>query len=673
MLLARWRPSGRPALFLSVAAAAAAAALAGVAFAVAPSADNWALASFFDFLRSAATIGFLLGFLGVRDATKGASRAGGGWAVLVTVGVVLLAAQLLLSVPPPGTVNAELTNEAHGFAAELAVAVFGLVLVEQCYRRTPAASRWHVRPLLIALGGVLAFDVFLYADGLLFRVLDRHLWAGRGFAYALAVPLLRVTMTRTRNWSFELSLSRDVMMGTTALLAAGAYLLLLSGAGFLLRQVGGSWGRALESALVFASMLLLVLVALSATVRAKVKVHLAKNFFSYRYDYRAEWLRLTNSLSSGSAARPWASCIQALGELVESGAGALWFRAGDGSFRQIEQVGLPACGDAIADDDPLPRFLRRTGWVVEIADAARHPGKYGELALPVAITRVTDAWIVVPLRTSNELVGFVVLGAPRVTIELDWEVLDLLKTAGRQTASYLAHAQATEALLEARKFDAFHRMSTFVVHDLKNLIAQLKLLLSNAERHHDNPDFQRDMLKTIEHVVGRMHQLTLQLRPEASGQDRAQPVDVGAVARRIAGVRAVGPRGLRVETVEGALAWGHEDLLERVISHLVQNALDASDGDPHVSVRVANVDDGVLVEVADHGRGMTPEFVRDRLFRPFQTTKEGGMGIGAFECQQYVRQVGGRIEVHSVPGAGTRVRIHLRAAASARSATEARA
>jgi len=129
-------------------------------------------------------------------------------------------------------------------------------------------------------------------------------------------------------------------------------------------------------------------------------------------------------------------------------------------------------------------------------------------------------------------------------------------------------------------------MSTFVVHDLKNLIAQLQLLLSNVERHRDNPDFQRDMLRTIEHVVGRMHQLTLQLRPEGSANDPARAVDVGVVVRRVQALRAAGRSGLKVEGGEGMLAWAHDDLLERVISHLVQNAFDASGPQPDVTVRV---------------------------------------------------------------------------------------
>jgi putative PEP-CTERM system histidine kinase len=213
-------------------------------------------------------------------------------------------------------------------------------------------------------------------------------------------------------------------------------------------------------------------------------------------------------------------------------------------------------------------------------------------------------------------------------------------------------------------------MSTFVVHDLKNLIAQLQLLLSNVERHRDNPDFQRDMLRTIEHVVGRMHQLTLQLRPEGSATDPARAVDVGAVVRRVQALRAAGRSGLKVEGGEGMLAWAHDDLLERVISHLVQNAFDASEAQPDVMVRVRREGDGVFIDVEDRGKGMTPEFIRDRLFRPFETTKDSGMGIGAFECQQYVQRVGGRLEVESAPEQGTRMRIRLRAVEPARSVNE---
>jgi putative PEP-CTERM system histidine kinase len=669
-LITHWQPGGKPAMLLAMAVASSVAAGGAVLFAVLPSMATWWTAWGLDLLRSAATFGFLLAFLGVRDSSKEAQRGGKGWAILASIGLVLLLAQLLFGVKPPGVPDLEQAIHKFGFASELAIAVFGLVLVEQCYRRTPSATRWHVRPLLLGIAGVLAFDLVLYSDALLFRVLDPDLWSARGIAQAITVPLMWLTLQRTRDWSFELSVSRGVMAGSTALLAAGAYLVLISGAGLLLRFLGGSWGRALESALVFAALLLLVAVGMSGTFRAKLRVLVAKNFFTYRYDYREEWLRFTSTLSSGAAAEPWYACVRALGDLVESPGGALWLRDADGSYRQAVHSGLPADPTRMEQGDALPAFLRRTGWVLEIGDVIANSSKYEGLTLPPSMAGVREAWLIVPLRTADQLVGFVLLTEPRIRIDLDWEVLDLLKTAGRQAGSYLAYAQATEALLEARKFDAFHRMSTFVVHDLKNLIAQLQLLLSNVERHRDNPDFQRDMLKTIEHVVGRMHQLTLQLRPEGSGTDPARPVDVGAVVRRVQALRTGGRSGLKVEAGDGILAWAHEDLLERVISHLVQNAFDASGSQPDVEVQVRRDSDGVMIDVSDRGKGMTAEFIRERLFRPFETTKDSGMGIGAFECQQYVQRVGGRLEVESVPERGTRMRICLRAVEATRSVSE---
>jgi len=660
-LVLKWQPGGKPAMLLAVTLATTAFAVASMLFAAEPSIQRWLLTHATDVLRSASMLGFLLAFLGVRGADKAAPRGGAGWALLVSVGVVLVVLQTIVGIKPPGVPDLGKPLHQAGFAVALAVATFGLLLVEQCYRRTPAAARWHVRPLLLGLGGLLAYDLVLYSDALMFKVLDADLWAARGVAQAVTVPLLLLTLRRARDWSFELTVSRTVLVGSTALGVVGAYLLLIASAGFVLRELGGSWGRALESALVFAALLLLAVVALSGTFRARLRVFVAKHFFSYRFDYREQWLRFTQTLTQSAADQPGLACIRALGDLVESSTGALWLRSTDGQFRQVAHTGVPASSEVLADEEPLVVFLRRTGWVLEISDVIARGSKYEGLRLPVAIAAAPEAWLLVPLSTSTDLVGFVVLATPRIRMDLDWEVLDLLKTAGRQAASYLAYGQATEALLEARKFDAFHRMSTFVVHDLKNLIAQLQLLLSNVERHRDNPEFQRDMLKTIEHVVGRMNKLTLQLRPEATGSDHVRQVDVGNIVRRVQELRLTGRTGLSVEAEEGTLAWAHEELLERVVAHWMQNAFEASGSAPDVTVRVLRDGEWAVVEVQDRGVGMSPEFMRDRLFRPFQTTKETGTGIGAFESLQYLQKIGGRIEVTSQPGAGTLVRIRLRA------------
>ena len=264
-----------------------------------------------------------------------------------------------------------------------------------------------------------------------------------------------------------------------------------------------------------------------------------------------------------------------------------------------------------------------------------------------------------PLASANDLLGFVVLTMPRTAVDVDWEVRDLLKTASRQAASYLGQGRATEALLEARKFDAFNRMSAFVVHDLKNLVAQLSLMLRNAQRHRDNPAFQADMLATVAHVVERMNGLMLQLRAETRPVDRICNVDLDAVLRRVCAAKADARVPIDVQSPGSAMVVGHEERLEHVIGHLVQNAIDASLPAGRIMASVATEPRFGVLTMIDEGVGMTPEFMRERLFKPFQTTKPAGMGIGVYESQQYVAGLGGSIRIESREGAGTRVELRL--------------
>ena len=236
---------------------------------------------------------------------------------------------------------------------------------------------------------------------------------------------------------------------------------------------------------------------------------------------------------------------------------------------------------------------------------------------------------------------------------------DLLKTAGRQAASFLAQMQATEALLEVRKFDAFNRMSAFVVHDLKNIITQLSLMLKNAERHRDNPEFQQDMLITVESSLDKMRQMMLQLREGERPAGAASGVELAPMLQRIAGAARQRGRQLAVEITDRVATRGHEQRLERVIGHVVQNALDATPAPGRVWVKLQQVAGRARVEVGDTGVGMSPEFIQTRLFRPFNSTKSSGMGIGSYESFQYVKELGGTIEVKSELGQGSAVTLLL--------------
>jgi putative PEP-CTERM system histidine kinase len=258
-----------------------------------------------------------------------------------------------------------------------------------------------------------------------------------------------------------------------------------------------------------------------------------------------------------------------------------------------------------------------------------------------------------------DLIGFVVLSSARTKTDVNWEVNDLLKTAGSQAASYLAQMSATEALLEVRKFDSFNRMSAFVVHDLKNIVTQLSLMMKNARRLHANPEFQQDMLMTVDNALERMRQLMLQLREGATPPGKPFGVELAPLVERIESVAAGRGRRLEVNLVERVVARGHEQRLERVIGHVVQNAFDATEPGGRVWLHLDRHGSQARIEVGDTGQGMSEEFIRDRLFKPFQTTKQAGMGIGAYESFQYVQELGGNISVQSEANKGTRVTLLL--------------
>jgi putative PEP-CTERM system histidine kinase len=655
-----WRGGVRAALLLSASVTTAAWAASEAALALWQWPVVGMVSSSLDIARYALWLAFLYNLVTsvASSGSRARTGAGFGW----VAGAVALGVAVSIALPERDPLSGVLGERAGmlAFAIRVGLAVAGLVLVERLLRGAATHARWAVKPLCLGLAGVFAFDLFFYSDAMLFGHYDVNAWAARGVAHAFVIPFVAIAAARNPAWTVEMHLSRGAVLRSTALLVSGLVLLAVAAAGYFVRFVGGEFGRILQIEFLFAALLLFALAVFSGSFRSKLKVFVSKHFFTYRYDYREEWLRFTRTLAVDSSPQGIQQrAISALADLVESPAGALWLKQGDASFRPAARWNLAAVNAVEAADGTLGKFLERTGWVIDLDEYASTPERYPGLALPEWLAGMPGAWLVVPLPSPAGLVGFIVLVTARAAIKIDWEVIDLLKTAGRQAASYLGQIQATEALLEGRKFDAFNRMSAFVVHDLKNLVAQLSLLLKNAERHRDNPAFQRDMLMTVDNVVERMNKLMLQLRTGATPVDKPRPVNLERVIRSVCEAKSEQNAPITMNLGADISAMGHPDQLEHVIGHLVQNAIDASGEAGKVAVQLRRENETAVIEVTDNGTGMTPEFIRDRLFRPFQTTKPAGMGVGVYESSQYVTELGGRIVVESAPDAGTRVRVML--------------
>jgi putative PEP-CTERM system histidine kinase len=548
--------------------------------------------------------------------------------------------------------------------ARVAIAVLGLSLIENYYRNVQEDDRWSTVPLVIAIGGIFSFELFFYVDAQLSRKLDAALVAARALADVLSVPLLLLAMVRSRNLRTDLRVSHKAAFHAVTLVSSGAFLMAAAVVGMLFRRYGGQWGVLLQVTSLFGSALVLATVLSSETARSQIRMAVLRNFFSYRYDYRVEWLRTIEALSSGGAARNLPErLIRVLADIVNSPGGVL-FQLRDTAYLPTAFWNAQVASEARepAESEFIAAF-RGGRWIQDLA---------GPLApaapRPAWLSGIEDFWLAVPLPRQGELMGFVLLEKPRAAVHPDWEVFDLLRTVAGQTASYLFEQQAERALADAQLLQEYGKRFAFVVHDIKNLSSQLGLILSNARRHGDNPEFQADVLRTVENSVGRMNKLISQLR--IAGTTETPPAvpgaaDAAAIVRELAASHSHSGR-VEIGAAAGARVLMDAEQLRSVLAHLIDNAVEASGAEGRVRVSLGDDGEHVTIDITDEGPGMDVSFVRDELFRPFRSTKDTGLGIGAFQTRELIRAAGGQLDVITKPGAGTTMRIVLGSAGPVR-------
>lgn len=611
--------------------------------------------------RNAGWSFLLLKLIGIRLQDTDHLLASNRWipwfiAVFVAILAALLGPSLLSnSYPLP-----EDSNSTIVFATWLAMAILGLLLLEQLFRNSGEEERWSIKHLCLGLGVIFAYDFFMYAEGLLFKELDAALWQSRGAVTAMAAIFLAVAVTRIDKSDDTRSLyvSRHVAFHSVTLLAAGVYLLMMALVGYFIRYLGGSWGGVLQITFLCASGLLMLALLFSGQIRAKIRVWLSKNFFSYKYDYRIEWLEFTQALETGGDNIP-ESIIRAIAKLSKSPAGLLWSRTEENRYDLAAswEMPVPDIGDHLLG---LPAWLCQTEWIIDLREWRQAPDLYKNLELPAFFEDIPRAWLIIPLMFGDQLQGILLLRESDLQPELNWEDRDLLKVVGRQAASHLAQYQANHALVEARQFEAFNRLSAYVIHDLKNILAQQSLIVSNAERHRDNPAFIDDMIGTVRNSVERMTRLMEQMRSGARDMGMQQFALCELLQEAVVNLQHGQPTPTITPCENDLLVEADREHMTTVFTHIIQNAQEATEKNGFVSVRLLQSGANAVVEIEDNGIGMTEDFISNRLFKPFDSTKGlTGMGIGAFESREFVRNLGGDIRVTSTPGEGSLFRIVL--------------
>ena len=555
--------------------------------------------------------------------------------------------------------------EALGFSTILLLrmifVVGALVLANNLYSVADAQTRASLRLPLTALAAMWLYDLNLYTVGYLAGSLPSDLVALRGVMMLFAVPFFALAANRPGGW--KLTLSRKVAYRSLSLFAILGYLATMIAVAQMVRAMGGSLASSAQMLLVLGMSLAALVLLPSDRFRAWFKVKATKHFFQHRYDYRAEWIRFTETIGRpGDGTAPFHErVIKAAADISDSPAGLLLTPNDSGRLQLQARFNWPTADvPAHTCTAGTIGYFQSAGRIVELDELrAGRDTETDPRAIPEWVLGESNAWAIVPLVHFDRLAGLVILSRPLVDRRLDWEDLDLLRLVGRQLASYLAEARSQEALREADQFDEFNRRMAFVMHDIKNLVSQLSLVARNAERHADNPEFRADMIATLQSSVGKMNTLIRRLTGYArSTGEGLRAIDAGRVVRAVVADKAA-RHPVRTGNVQRLMLMADAAQLEQVLSHLVQNAADASAPDSPVFVNLIREGLSGIIEIVDHGSGMSAEFVRARLFKPFISSKVDGFGIGAYEARLLVEAMNGRIEVESREGEGSRFAVYL--------------
>ena len=545
----------------------------------------------------------------------------------------------------------------------LSVALACFALAAQLNRDAPVEDRATLRALA-AVGGILSgSQILTFGVAALTGTAPMGIIMLRIVAVTAAVMIAFFAARRRPQWSLEIFVSPQgrayLPRFLTMLLALLALLVMMPF--FLAMPMRDA--QPLAALLIVATGVPAAVFLFSENLSARLRVFISKHFLPFRFDYREEWLRLIDTLASPEQSMPLPErAIKAVAQIVSAPAGLLWLRPEEARpyvcTASWNTRTLPESG--VAANDPALAFMCERQWILDTAELARDPEMYEGLRRPAWMEHLPDALLVVPLISNEELLGFIVLFQSSSAFRLTFEEIDLLRTSGRQVAAHLAQYQADQQLAEAKQFEAFNRLTAFVMHDLKNLIAQQSLMVKNAAKHKGNPDFFEDAIATIDNSVARMNKLLRQLQSGDTSGPRERVGLSDALADAIAKAEGGKPEPSFENKGETLVAQIDRERFTAVIAHLIRNAQEATPPDGSVAVRLQERQGNAEISIQDDGCGMQADFVRNRLFRPFDSTKGSqGMGIGAYQARTFAVESGGSLEVESEVDQGTNVLIRL--------------
>jgi putative PEP-CTERM system histidine kinase len=543
----------------------------------------------------------------------------------------------------------------------LLAAVTIVAKLEHTIRQSAGDQRIKIRSLLLGVGGLFFFLIFSASESLLFSRIYLGLLPVGSSVFIICAAVIAFSVVRHKLMDVNFYMSRFVIYNSVTILVVGAYLLVVGLVTQLIRWFDLFPGYHLEILVLFLAILFLLGLFLSDRVRWKARMFINRHFYRSRYDYRKEWLKFSEGLSSILNVN---DLVLPIGNMLKDTVGvkgvSLW--VADTRAEKLTLAGPNSTGEKyemkIAQEFLDELAEKKEPFPIEA------PWARGFARENADIIKALQTSLAVPMVSGTELIGLILLGNKTTGEPFLGEDIDLLRSVGAQIGGAIVNARLSQELIGAKEMEMFHRLSSFVMHDLKNLVSSLTLLAQNAAEHMGNPQFQKDALDTVrasiykmDALISRLSNNTVEITPNLEKVNLNEVVTEAVNRMGQAGRTSKAELQTDLGDIPGISA--DRDQIEKVVSNLLINAFEALEQGGRIAIKTETDADRVILSVSDNGPGMPPEFIEAELFKPFKSTKKKGLGVGLYQCKSIVEAHGGRIEVESQEGKGSTFRVIL--------------
>lgn len=540
----------------------------------------------------------------------------------------------------------------------------GLAQLEVVLRASREPFRHKLKFIVIGLGGLAGYQIYQASQLLLVPVWqDEHVIVS-GVVTAMALGLTGYGLGRSRLTKILVRayVSPQALLGSVTFVVIGLYLLTAGAAGAWLRETNQPLGVGLSVVVVFGAIVGLVIAAFSKTVRAEFRRFVTRNFYRSKYDYRAQWLRVTEAFQQAADKDAIMDCLlDVLIKTFPTTHVSIWaFREADRRFCRVRSMTGEAEPEPIERSHPIIKELEKHDDAVRMETSATEAPD--SRLITVDPIRSSGAALCFPIHAHGQVIAFIALGSPLHGEPYGTDDEDLLRGIAHHVEMLLSHASLVEERRASVELEALHRFSVFCLHDLKNLAARLSLVVQNAQRHGSNPTFQESAMRTVADTADKMATLMSKLSQKSIKPgfvDSPEPVDLSRLIYDIVEpLRGEPSLGLQVIDHTTSLVMAVREQIRQVLLNVVLNAKQAITQHGEISIGLREGDGCATVTVKDTGRGIPPAML-ETLFKPSRSSRPGGLGVGLYQCKQIVEAHRGTIHIRSEAGKGTEVTIEL--------------